>query len=111
VQLGGHGQLQGLGPHWELWGLTQGGMSNFQALKCATINGAEYLGLDGYIGSIEPGKLADFVVLDANPLDDIHNSNTVRWVVKNGEVFDGATMDRVWPSAVPHPGFYWQTEE
>ena len=86
-------------------------MSNYDALRCATVFGAEYLGLDGLIGSIEPGKLADFVVLDANPLEDIHNSNTIRYVIKNGEMFDGETMDRVWPSPLAHPRFYWQTEE
>jgi len=108
VQLGGHGQLQGLGPHWELWALTQGGMSNFEALRSATLRGAWYLGLDGWIGSLEPGKLADIVVLDGNPLEEIEQSNTVRYVVKNGEVFDGDTMDRIWPTPRPRPPFTWE---
>jgi Tol biopolymer transport system component/imidazolonepropionase-like amidohydrolase len=94
VQLGAHGQRQGLGAHWELWGLTQGGMSNANALCCATWNGAWYLGMDHDIGSIEKGKLADFLVLDKNPIEDIHNSNTIRWTVKNGEVYDGDTLER-----------------
>ena len=94
VQIGAHGQRQGLGDHWELWALTQGGMRNADALKCATWNGAWYLGMDKEIGSVERGKLADFVVLDKDPLADIHNSNTVRWTVKNGEVYDGDTMAR-----------------
>jgi imidazolonepropionase-like amidohydrolase len=110
VQLGGHGQLQGLGPHWELWALTQGGMSNHDALRCATIFGAEYLGMQDWIGSLEAGKLADFVVLDANPLEDIHNSNTVHRVVKNGEMWEGDTMTRVWPDQAPCPPFYWQAQ-
>jgi Tol biopolymer transport system component/imidazolonepropionase-like amidohydrolase len=108
VQLGAHGQLQGLGAHWELWGLTQGGMTNLEALRCATLNGAHYLGLDGWIGSLTAGKLADLVVLDENPLEDIHNSNTVRYVIKNGEMFAGDTMDRIWPSPRPRPPFTWQ---
>lgn len=94
VQLGAHGQRQGLGAHWEIWAMTQGGMTPAQALKCATWNGAWYLGMDHAIGSVERGKLADFVVLDRNPLDDIHNTNSVRWTVKNGEVFDGDTLER-----------------
>ena len=108
VNLGGHGQVQGVGPHWELWALTQGGMSNHDALRCATILGATYLGLDGNIGSLEAGKLADFVVLDRNPLDEIQNSDSVHWVAKNGELFEGDTMDRVLPSPAPCPVFYWQ---
>ncbi len=109
VQLGGHGQLQGLGPHWELWALTHGGMTEHDALRCGTLFGARYLGLDHLIGSLEPGKLADFVVLDENPLVDITNSNTVHWVGKNGEIYEGDSMDRVWPSAVARPVFPWQT--
>lgn len=110
VQLGGHGQLQGLGVHWELWALTQGGMSSFDALRCATIFGAEYLGLDRWIGSLETGKLADVVVLEGNPLQDILSSNTVRFVVKNGEMYDGDTMDRIWPSSRPRPPFSWEAQ-
>lgn len=94
VQIGAHGQRQGLGAHWEIWALAQGGMTPAQALKCATWNGAWYLGLDHRIGSIEPGKLADFVVLDRNPLEDIRNTNSVRWTVKNGDVYDGDTLER-----------------
>ncbi|MBK9338527.1 MAG: amidohydrolase family protein [Lewinellaceae bacterium] len=64
INLGSHGQLQGLGAHWELWMLAQGGMTNMQALRCATFNGAQYLGMDKEIGSLAPGKLADLIVLD-----------------------------------------------
>ncbi|HEX3383813.1 MAG TPA: amidohydrolase family protein, partial [Mucilaginibacter sp.] len=74
VNLGSHGQLQGLGAHWELWMLAQGGMSPLQAIRCATVNGASYLGMDKEIGSLEQGKLADLIVLNANPLEDIRNS-------------------------------------
>ena len=98
VLLGGHGQLQGLGPHWELWALKQGGMTPLQALRAATRSGAEALGLDGDIGSIEPGKLADFVVLDKNPLEQIENSNSVSLVVKSGTAYRPAELERVIPA-------------
>ena len=86
------GQLQGLGAHWELWMLQQGGMTPLEALQAATINGARYLGLDKELGSIEAGKLADLVVLDRNPLDNIRNSDSVRFVMVNGRLYDAATL-------------------
>jgi imidazolonepropionase-like amidohydrolase/Tol biopolymer transport system component len=93
VQLGAHGQREGLAAHWEIWMFVQGGMTPLQALRAATLNGARYLGLDKDIGSLEPGKLADFIVLDANPLENIRNSNSVGTTVVNGRVFDAATMN------------------
>ena len=87
VCLGGHGQMQGLGPHWEMWAFVQGGMTPLEAIRVATRYPAETLGLDRDLGSIENGKLADFVVLDANPLEKIENSETVSLVVKNGRAY------------------------
>lgn len=95
VNLGAHGQLQGLGAHWELWMLAQGGMTPMQALRCATLNGAWYIGMDHEIGSIEAGKLADLVVLDKNPLENIRNSESVRYTMVNGRIFDAATMNEI----------------
>ncbi|MCU0335106.1 MAG: amidohydrolase family protein, partial [Chitinophagaceae bacterium] len=96
--VGSHGQLQGLGYHWELWSVASGGMSNLNALRTATILGATALGLDKELGSIEPGKLADLVIMDQNPLENIRHTNSIRYVVKNGRLYDGSTLDEVYPT-------------
>lgn len=88
VCLGGHGQMQGIGPHWEVWAFVQGGMPPLQALRVATRWPAEALGIDKDLGSLEVGKLADFMVLTKNPLERIENSETVELVVKNGTAYD-----------------------
>ncbi len=108
VQLGAHGQLQGLGAHWELWMFVQGGMTPLEALRSATINGARYLGMDKDLGSIEMGKLADLVVLDRNPLEAIRNSDSVRLVMLNGRLYDAATMNEVGNHPRTRPSFPWQ---
>ncbi len=107
VCLGSHGEMQGLGAHWELWNLQSGGMTRLEALRCATLFGAEALGLQQDLGSLEVGKLADLVVLDKNPLDDIHNSNTVHYVMKNGVLYLGDTLDQIWPARRPLEKMFW----
>jgi imidazolonepropionase-like amidohydrolase len=108
VQLGAHGQLQGLGAHWELWMLTQGGMSNLEAIRCATINGARALGLDSDIGSLERGKLADLVVMDRNPLENIRNSESIAMVMLNGRLYDANTLNEVGNHPRERLKFWWE---
>ena len=96
--VGSHGQLQGLGYHWELWSIQSGGMSNHDALKVATIKGAEAIGLDKDLGSLEEGKLADIVILDKNPLENIRHTNTIRYVIMNGRVYQCDTLDEIYPN-------------
>ncbi|HEV7231804.1 MAG TPA: amidohydrolase family protein, partial [Bacteroidia bacterium] len=110
VNLGAHGQLQGLGAHWELWMLQMGGMTNMQALRCATMNGAEYLGMSKEIGSLEKGKLADLVVLDKNPLENIRNSETVHYTMVNGRLFDAATLNEIGNYDRKRGRFFWENK-
>ncbi len=95
--VGSHGQLQGLGYHWELWAMSWNDMDPHKALHIATIHGAKALGLDGDIGSIEEGKLADLVILSQNPLEDIRNTNTIEHVMKNGRLYNGDDLHEEWP--------------
>lgn len=108
VNLGSHGQIQGLGAHWELWMLAQGGMTALEAIRSATINGAEYLGISRELGSLEPGKLADLIVLNENPLNDIRNSDKIKYVMINGRLYDAETMNEVGTDRI-RGDFWWQT--
>lgn len=108
IQVGGHGQMQGLAPHWELWMLAQGGFSNFEALRAATIDGADYLGYGKQLGSIEVGKRADLVVVDGNPLENLRATADTRHVMVNGRLFDTATMAEIGGQNTPAPTFHWQ---
>ena len=107
VGMGGHGELQGLQCHWEMWAFAMGGMSNHNVLRVSTILGAEAIGYGNDLGSLENGKLADLVVLDKNPLDNIKNTNTVRFVMKNGEMFEGDTLNQVYPVKKDLPSAWW----
>ncbi len=108
INMGAHGQIQGIGAHWELWMMQQGGMSNHDALKTTTINPAQSLGLDDFIGSLEVGKLADLIVLDKNPLENIRNSEFIRYTMVNGRLYDAATMNEIGNYNKPRTKFYWE---
>lgn len=104
--IGAHGQREGLGAHWEMWMLEQGGMSPMEVLRAATIDGARYLGLDGDIGSLAPGKLADLIVLDEDPLVDLRNSESLSHVMVNGRLYDAWTMNE--EEGAARPQFWWE---
>ena len=111
VQAGGHGQLNGICTHWEMWSFVQGGMTPRQELRCGTLNGARYLGLDRDLGSLEEGKLADLLVIEAecDPTRDIRHSERIDLVIANGRVFDARRMN-AWGEPAPRGAFYWQRE-
>ncbi|RTY87682.1 amidohydrolase family protein [Flavobacterium sp. RSP15] len=108
VNMGAHGQLQGMGAHWELWSIQQGGMSNLESLKTATINAANYIGAGKDIGSLETGKLADILVLDKNPLENIQNSNTLLYTIANGRMYESETMNEIGNEPKKRQNFYWE---
>lgn len=97
VCIGGHGQLQGIGTHWEMWALQSGGMSNHEVLRSATLYGAQAIGYDQDLGSIEVGKLADLLVLNKDPLENIRNTSALRFVMKGGDMWEADTLNQVWP--------------
>jgi cytosine/adenosine deaminase-related metal-dependent hydrolase len=107
VGVGGHGQRQGIQCHWELQAIASGGMPAHDVLRVGTIFGAESIGLGKELGSLEKGKLADLIVLDRNPLDDVRNTVSVRYVMKNGELRDAETLDEMWPGQKKLPRQYW----
>jgi predicted amidohydrolase YtcJ len=107
VALGSHDEQQGIGAHWELWMLQSGGLTTAETPRIATLGGTKALGLDKDIGSLEPGKVADLVVLDKNPLESIYNSEAIKWVMKAGELYDANTLERVWPSERKFDRFWW----
>ncbi|MCB1025740.1 MAG: amidohydrolase family protein, partial [Acidobacteria bacterium] len=106
VQIGAHGQREGLASHWELWIMAQGGFTPWQALRGGTIDGARHLGMDKHIGSIEAGKLADMVVIDGDVLKDIRRSEFVVYTVINGRVFEAATMNELGSNVKRKPFFF-----
>ena len=97
IGMGAHGNDQGIGSHWETWSLQMGGLTNMEALHEATIGGAEAIGIQQDLGSLEVGKIADLMILDKNPLDDIHNTMSIKYVMKDGILYNGDNLDELWP--------------
>ena len=95
IQVGGHGQLQGLGTVWEMWMLTQGGMTPWEALRAGTIDGADYIGYSQDLGSLEAGKRADLVIVNGNPLENIQATADTAMVMINGRLFDTSILLRM----------------
>ncbi|MBC7895188.1 MAG: PD40 domain-containing protein [Cytophagaceae bacterium] len=107
VALGSGGRVQGLALHWDMWLMAKGGMPHHDILRAATLFGAEALGVGSQLGSIEAGKLADLQVLDRNPLTDIRNTHSVRYVMKNGRLYDAATLDEVGANGKKLGNLWW----
>lgn len=109
--MGTLGSRQGLGAHWETWAPGSGGLTPHETLRVVTMDSAEAIAMQQDVGSIEVGKFADLVVLDRNPLADIRNTNSVRYVMRNGELHDADSLAMIWPDARPLPTpFWWGTE-
>ena len=108
IGLGGHGEMQGLQVHWEMWALAAGGMSNLDVLRVATVESAKAIGLDADIGSLQAGKLADLVVMDSNPLKDITHTNSISRVMVNGTLYNATTLAQQWPEKKNLPPTWWQ---
>lgn len=108
VSIGAHGQQPGIASHWELWSFVRGGMSPIQALRTGTIDSAKSLGMDQDIGSLEVGKLADLVVLDADPTENIRNSDKVHRVMIGGRLYDPRTMNEVGSGDSKRKPHWWE---
>jgi Tol biopolymer transport system component/imidazolonepropionase-like amidohydrolase len=108
VEIGAHGQREGLGAHWEMWMFAQGGMTPMEALRAGTLNGARALGMDRDVGSLESGKLADLIVLDANPLANIRDTTSIAYTIANGRVFDAKMNEAGKPA---RPPFWFQSAD
>ncbi len=107
--IGGHGEHHGVNAHWEIW-MAASALGAHEALRVASSHGAHFLGAEEDLGSIEVGKLADLLVLDANPLENIRNTSQIRWVMKGGVIYDSGTLDEVWPRSRPYGPYTWLDE-
>ncbi|MBL8270937.1 amidohydrolase family protein [Steroidobacter sp.] len=107
IHVGEHGVLHGLANHWAVWALANGA-GNQRALEAATILAARALGIDSQVGSLAPGKLADLIVISDDPREDIRATAKLRYVMKEGELFDPQTLDRLAPTTRTGPKPWWR---
>jgi imidazolonepropionase-like amidohydrolase/WD40 repeat protein len=107
IATGSHGNVPGIEIQAQLWGYAQGGMPLIEVLRAGTLRGAQAMGVDNDLGSLEPGKIADLLILNANPLDDIRNANAIDKIVFNGRLRDAITLDELWPEPRRMPQPWW----
>ena len=108
--VGSHGQQPGLGSHWDVW-MAAKANGNMTALEIASMHGAMFLGMENDLGSVTVGKLADLMILNANPLENIRNTANIRYVMKGGTLYDANSLDEIWPRARPYGDNYWYVKE
>lgn len=108
--VGSHGQQPGLGSHWDVW-MAAKATGNATALEMASMHGAKFLGMEQDLGSIAVGKLADLMVLNGNPLDDIRQTANIQFVMKAGTLYDAMSLDEVWPRQRRFGDNYWYVPE
>ena len=104
--IGSHGQAHGIGPHWEVWAAASA-LGNHGALEMGSLGGARFLGMEADLGSLANGKLADLLVLNGNPLNDIRQTANIRYVMKGGVLYDADTLDEIWPQKRPFGPHPW----
>jgi imidazolonepropionase-like amidohydrolase len=108
ISIGAHGQQAGIAAHWELWSFVRGGMTPVEALRAGTIWSAQSLGMERDIGSLEVGKLADLLVLSADPSVDIRNSDDIERVMLGGRLYDARTMNEVETGSETRRPYWWE---
>ncbi|MBX2858718.1 MAG: amidohydrolase family protein [Cellvibrionaceae bacterium] len=108
VLIGAHGQREGLAAHWEMWMMHQGGFSPWEAIRGATFDAAKHLGMDKDLGSIEVGKLADLVVIDGDPTENLRRSEYVSYTMINGRLYDVSSMNEIHTGSRQRQAFYFE---